>query len=92
MIRKSFSNLKLFVALDSFFLADTKTKLAFTSKLSRKILREFQIAYGNDLVNLNPYHFITAFQKYSDCGWLLADTYNAFVLSFGKKFDEFSYQ
>ena len=41
---------------------------------------------------MNPYIFLKAVDKYVSCGWMISDTYNAFVMSFGKKFDEFTTQ
>jgi hypothetical protein len=51
------------------------------------MMREFSQTFSDSIGTMDPYHFIKAFQKYAECGWLMSDTYNCFVSNFGKKFE-----
>jgi hypothetical protein len=55
-----------------------------------KLMKEFSFAYKEKFEQAPSYMIIKIMEKYASHHWMIADTYNSLISSFGNRFNSFS--
>lgn len=55
-------------------------------------MKEFTLAYQKNFHEASTQMLVKIMEKYTQHGWMVADTYNSLIVAFGKQFESFSFK
>lgn len=65
----------------------TRDEVSLNKKLSTLLLKNFAVAYKDNLNELSAIHLVKVLQKYSESHWMFSETYNSIIQALAANFN-----